>query len=537
MQNHRSTYVRNILLSCLFFSGVAGLLTGILIFLFKFTASHVISLSGSIYAYVRSDPSKLPLLLLGAAVLGIISAVIIKYVPDSRGGGIPTSVAILRGLIPFNWIKSIIFLFTSAMVTYFGGVPLGNEGPSVQMGTAVGRGTVRIFAKKHPGWDRYIMTGGACAGFAAATGSPLTGIFFAFEEAHRRFSPMIFMTSAVAVLASTTVMNLLCELTNTSPALFGFTIDYVLPIRYLWAPVIVGVAAGLFAAVFTKSYTTIRKIIKNTLSHIPSAVKIVIIFVAVAIIGFFSDECIASGHHLIDELIEGYGAWYLLLIFLVVRAFLLLTATNSDITGGLFIPTLALGAIVGAICGKGMVASGALPSEYYVIMVVTGIAAFLSSSSRTPLMAIAFAIEALSGLTNILAVSVGVAFAYIVIEALGISEFSDTVIESKVDTAHEGKESHVVDMHLTVAYGAFAVGKEIRDILWPPTCTVLSVRRNPAHHHSDTAISAGDTLHVHYETYDAEQTLNELEALVGHQFGDINTRMRPSKKDHRIPEI
>jgi len=461
MQKNRSTYVQNIVLPCLLFSAIAGIFTGILIFLFKFVASHVISLSGEIYEHVRENPSLLPILILGAAVLGVISALIVKNIPDSRGGGIPSSIAILRGLVPFKWIKSISFIFTSAMVTYFCGVPLGNEGPSVAMGTAVGRGTVRLFAKKHPAWDRYIMTGSACAGFAAATCSPLAGIFFAFEEAHRRFSPMLFMTSAFTVLASMTTMNLLCELTNTSPTLFGFTIDAVLPIKYLWATIIVGIAAGLFAAVFTKAYSYIRKFIKSTLSRVPYMLKIVIIFVAVACIGFFAEECIASGHHLVDELIEGHGVWYMLVIFLVIRSLLLLTATNADVTGGLFVPTLALGAIIGAVCGKGMVAAGMLPEEYYVIMVITGIAAFLSASSRTPLMAIAFAVEALSGLSNILPVAVGVTFAYLVIETLGIKEFADVVIESKVESAHEGKQSQVVDMHLTVHSGSFVVGKEI----------------------------------------------------------------------------
>ena len=202
MQTNRLTYVKNILIPCLVFSTASGAGTGLLIFLFKWAASAVIGLSSTVYDTVHEHPAYLPLLLLGALVLGLTAAFVLRKVPDCRGGGIPTSIAILRGLTTFHWLKSIVFVFGSAMLTYLCGVPLGNEGPSVQMGTAVGRGIVR----KHPAWNRYIMTGGACAGFAAATGSPLTGILFAFEEAHRRFTPMIVLTSATAVIAGSTVM-------------------------------------------------------------------------------------------------------------------------------------------------------------------------------------------------------------------------------------------------------------------------------------------------------------------------------------------
>ena len=196
MERNRFIHVKNIIFPCLLLSTIAGMFTGTLIFLFKIAASAVISYSVKIYAFFRADPAWLPLFLVGAALLGLFAWLTLCNAPHCRGGGIPTAVAILRGLIPFHWIKSIFFLFASAMLTFLGGVPLGNEGPSVQMGTAVGRGTVRIFANKHQAWDRYIMTGGACAGFSAATGAPVTGIFFAFEEAHRRFSPMIFMSAA-----------------------------------------------------------------------------------------------------------------------------------------------------------------------------------------------------------------------------------------------------------------------------------------------------------------------------------------------------
>ena len=532
MHTNRLTYVKNILIPCLVFSTAAGAGTGLLIFLFKWAASAVIGLSASAYGEVREHPAYFPLLLLGALLLGLTASFVLRKVPDCRGGGIPTAIALLRGLTTFHWLKSIVFVFGSAMLTYLCGVPLGNEGPSVQMGTAVGRGIV----KKHPAWDRYIMTGGACAGFAAATGSPFTGILFAFEEAHRRFSPMIVLTSATAVVAGSTVMKLLCSLTDMEYALFVFPAIAELPLPYYWTAPVVGLIVGFAAAVFTVAYRKIRHLVKYTLARVPFTVKITSVFLLTACIGYVSADCIGSGHDLVDELMEGHGVWYLLIVWFLVRALLLLLANNADVTGGLFVPTLAFGAILGALCGDILTTAGILPEEYYSIMVMMGIAAFLGAASRTPLMALAFAGEALGGLPNLLPVTIGVTAAYLVVETLGIPAFTDTVVESKAEAAHAGKTAQIVDLHLTVAPDSFVVGKEIRDILWPPTCTVLSVHRNPDAPHDEPGIGGGDLLHVHYQTYEPEVTMAVLEALVGDQT-DIRARIRTGGEHHHVPEL
>jgi H+/Cl- antiporter ClcA len=533
MKTNRLTYVKNILIPCLVFSTAAGAGTGLLIFLFKWAASAVIGLSSTVYDAVREHPAYLPLLFLGALVLGLTAAFVLRKVPDCRGGGIPTSIAILRGLVTFHWLKSIVFVFGSAMLTYLCGVPLGNEGPSVQMGTAVGRGIVR----KHPAWDRYIMTGGACAGFAAATGSPLTGILFAFEEAHRRFTPMIVLTSATAVIAGSTVMKLLCSLADMEYALFAFPALEELPLPHFWTAAVVGLIVGFAAAVFTLAYRRIRHLVKNTLAGVPFTVKIVSIFLLTACIGFISGECVGSGHHLVDELMEGHGVWYLLIVWFLVRAALLLFANNADVTGGLFVPTLAFGAILGGLCGDILTETGILPAEYYSVMVVIGIASFLGASSRTPFMALAFAAEALCGLSNLLPITIGVTAAYLVVETLGIPEFTEIVVESKAEAEHAGKTAKVINLYLHVAPDSFVVGKEIRDILWPPTCTVLSVHRNPDASHHEPGLCGGDILHVHYQTYNAPATFAALEALVGKQHENVHARVHTGDEHHHVPEV
>ncbi len=511
-----------------------------MIFLFKAASSFLLEKSAFIYGFVREHPIWLPLLILGVSSLGLLSAFILKHTKNCRGGGIPTSVAILRGLIEFKWLKSIFYLFATASLTFLGGVPLGNEGPSVQMGTAVGRGTTRIFAKKHKAWDRYIMTGGACGGFAVATGAPLTGILFAFEEAHRRFSPMLFMTAAMTVSSATAVMRFLCSISGISPNMFDLDINTVMPISYIWIAAIVGIVCGLVAVIFTKLYAAVSGFLNKTLSKISFTLKIVLIFSLVAVFGFISDGFIGSGHGIIHELLEGKGIWYLLLIYFAIRALFLMLANNAGISGGIFVPTLTFGALIGALLSKILVKLGSLPEEYFVILIIIGMAAFLAASSRTPITALSFALEALSGLSNILPIAVGVTLSFTVIETFGITSLHDMVINQKVERFNNGKQSTVVDRFVTVMPESFAVGKEARDILWPPTCAVLSVKQsyNSSSSHEVNIMKEGDLLHIHYQTFEPQTTSDAIEAIVGAQPNDGDYHAHTvNERNHIVPEL
>ncbi len=520
MSRKYSSHIKHIMFPCFVLSALTGMFTGVLIFLFKISASFVISSSDKVYALVRENPAFLPLLILGAAAIGGISYLLIKVFPSCRGGDSQTTITVLRGFLPINWISNTLVMFFSALINYFAGMPLGEEGTSVQMGAAVGKGTVTIFAKKgnERAWERYIMTGGACGGFAAATSSPLTAILFAFDEAHRRFSPIIFMASATATLSSYTTMHLLCSAFNVEPRLFVFEHLEVLPLKYMWAPVVVGIVCGLLAVLYAKSYKLIAILLNRRMKKVPAAVKYISVFVIIAVFGFFSAELVGSGHNIIHHLIEGHApVWYLLLLYLVIRSVTFLVTSDLAIVGGLSVPAMAVGAILGSLSAKMLTAMGIFPEKYAPILVIVGVAAFLGATNRAPLNAITFACEALMGFTNLVPVAIGVAFSFIVIEPLGVEAFSDILIEKKIHRASKGKEMHIVDAHLTVSADAFITGKEVRDILFPANCVVLSVDKS---HPSELIVEEGDVVHVRYKTYTPEDTYAVLESIMGKQSGD-----------------
>ena len=509
-------YSRHPIFSCLALSIVAGVFTGVFIFLFKISASGVITLSSYIYSYVREDISRLPLILTFSVILATLAYLLLLYEPDCRGGGIPTAICYLRGLITFRWLRNIIFIFLSSMLTYLCAVPLGTEGPSVQMGTAAGKAAVSLFSKNHPAWERYIMTGGACAGFAVVTGAPLTGILFAFEEAHRRFSPLIFIVSSTTVISSTIVMRSLCSLFGLTYSLFHIDNIPKMPPKDIWIALVIGLVCGLVAILFTRAYRSLRVFIVSKMAKIPLYFKVVFVFVISALVGYFIDECIGSGHGLTDTIIGGEGIWYMLVIYFLIRALLLIIANNVGVTGGLFVPILAFGAIIGAVIADGAIAVGIMSSEYFTVCVLIGIASFLAACSHIPLIAISFSFEVLSAYNNPLPFIIAVTIAFFVIEGLGVTAFTDVVMDSKVEKVNGTRSCVEFDQTFVVKDGAFICGKAVRDILWPPQCVVLLVGKDGQEKDS-YEVSAGDILHVYATTYDKKVTFTNIENMVGKQ--------------------
>lgn len=528
-------YFKQTIFPCVLLSALAGAFTGVLIFIFKIIAKLVIELSSDIYMTVRSEPRYFLLILGAAAIVGIISYTVTHYIPSCKGGGIPTAVVILRGYLPFEWMTTLVGMFGSSIITFGMGVPLGNEGPSVQMGCAVGRATVNTFGKKNRAWDRYIMTGGASGGFAAATCAPLTGILFAFEEVHRRFSPIIFMSVVSSVAASFTVTSFLCEIFDTEAAIFDYTVTNSLPLKYLFAAMLTGMVSGFSAILFARLYRITDKIMNGVFSESPGELKVISVFLVTAIFGFISPSFIGSGHDVICDILFGRApVWYLLMFYLAVRTLLLLFANTAGITGGIFIPSLAFGAMIGSLTAKLTVSLGLLPSRYAPIIVIVGMTSFLAASSKIPMTAIAFSLEALSGFTNILPIVLGTAVSYILAELANAKSLSDSVVESKIHSRAKGREHFVIDAHYTVTRDSFAAGKEIRDVLLPPDCVIVSMEKKNA---EVTALSEGDILHLRYKTFEHQETYAYLVSIFGKQPSSKMQSVHGGDENYALPEI
>lgn len=520
--NKSKGYFINLIFPALIFGAVTGMLTALVVVLYKLLAKFVIELSERSYRLLRDNLSFIPVILIVFFGIALLFSYIYKKQPRLRGGGIPSSIALLRGIVTFKWLKTLLGVFFMSLTSFLIGVPLGNEGPSVLMGTAIGKGGVKTMAKKHPEWSRYAMTGGACAGFAVATGAPVSGMLFAVEEAHQRISPMILLVGAISVLFAQIVSELLCPLLGLSVSLFPNMTITALAVKDVWIPLVMGVVMGLFAVIFLKYYHIINEFFNVKLKKIPHSVKIFAVYALTLGFGLISFSFISTGHEIFSLLLEGNVAVYGLLILLFVRMSLTLIANSNKLTGGVFVPILALGAIMASITAKGMESLFGLPSAYYTALLALGIAACISAMMKMPLTAIVFSLEALGSVDNVLFVIIAVATSYILTEIFGAKGINDSIVNTIIKNQEETNERKIIDTRITVKKGAFAEYRHARDILWPANFFLLSITESKStraeiDQHGEKVFHEGDVLHIRYATFDEAYTKAELTSIVGKQ--------------------
>ncbi len=496
------------------FGAVTGTVTALVVVVYKWCAKLSITVAEHGYHWLREHWWAVPLVIGALGGVALLLSKVYRREPNLRGGGIPTAIGILRGQIPFRWFVTLIGTFGLSLLSFLIGVPLGNEGPSVQIGTAVGRGSVS-FSKKHAAWDRYAMTGGACAGFAVATGAPISGVLFAVEEAHRRVSPTIFVAACSSVLCAGLTNAAISPLVGVSTALFPALSLVTLSVREAWLPLAVGAAVGLFAVAFLQYYRLLSRFFHKTLASVKSVWKIWFVLAATVAVGLFTFSGASTGHELILSLLGGGTALWLLAALLVVRVNLTLCANVNHITGGIFLPLLAIGALFSALLGEGAALLPALGREYYLVVLMLGITACVAGMMRMPLTAIVFAVEALSGYHNILYVILAAATAFIITELFGVESINDRVLEHRVASLNKNAAHRLIDTKVKVQAGSFAVGRAVRDIFWPNGLFVLSVRS--AGEKRDSGLHAGDVLHVRYTTDGSAAAREALTAVVGEQ--------------------
>ncbi len=343
---------------------LVGVITAAAIFVFKTMATALSDIGQWLY----SNAGLLMLIPVLAAACALMW-VIHDKIPESRGGGIPLSEATLRGKKEINAPKTLFGVTLGSAISFVCGVPVGTEGPSVLIGTALGK----IFGKKEG------KSAGAGAGFAVATGAPLSAVMFTLEELHEKFSLSIFFYTSLSVLSAHGLNLALSKLFNLSPMLFNFgEIECFSISNCFWLLLVAGFN---FLSVFLFDF------INNAFkSKLPRFAKIMFTFLITAVLGYTLHDAVFSGHHTVLAVIENQKTVYILALVFLIRALMMIIIGNSGVTGGAFVPTLALGALLGGILGKVFVMLG-LSQELFPAVVLITTFAFLGSSIRSPITA------------------------------------------------------------------------------------------------------------------------------------------------------
>ena len=527
-RNDYKNYFKNVFVPVLVYGAFTGLLVGTVVFFFKWVAEWLMEKSAEIYGHAQQNPWIAVAVVAGALVLSYVTFWLQKWAPETKGGGIPRAEGVLRGILTFRWLRTGIAVLVNSWISFFAGLPLGSEGPSVLLGTAIGGGTCKL-PLSHDSWDRYIMTGGACAGFAVATSAPVTGLLFALEEAHKRFTPMIFLMAMSSVLFGVTASNLWSMLLGHEPApLFDVgSLMGTFEMKDIWIPLLLGVIIAAVACGYNLVVFAMGKLWGGKFKKFPQWARLMIVFGLTAVIGlivvgsFNGKDALFGGSGLIIKLtVYEQFSWAVIFVLLLIRFFMISFSTSSGATGGVFIPMLSIGALLGALVGKLFVKMG-MDESLYATVVMLSMSAFMGAATRAPLTALVFMVECTWEFSNLFYVGITVFVSYLICELVKVEPLYDVLLERMLEQQNHGKVHRIVELQYVVKNNAFAVGKSIRDVLWPANTKVTHVEQSDNVKRMDDdgekKIHVGDTLTLITQTYDLDATRHELDDILGKQ--------------------
>lgn len=419
----------------IFFSALTGVASGAVVILYSYCAEVLTHNSIHLYELVMEHPAFIPLLLIALVILAFISYVILKFIPEVKGSGIPRTEGVIRGLKPIVWWRTLVGTILGSFVSFFAGLSLGVEGPSIAVGSAVGAGVSKLHKSKRLNDEKkkqielLVTTSGASAALTAVFKAPITGLIFTLEELHQKFSPLILLAAGSSITTSILTSTGLRYLLGMEQTALNIALN-PLPFEYSWALVLLGVVCGVLSALFNKALCLVGEI--NFLKRIPMLVKLIAVFLITGVVGLFVTEALGGGMLLVKNLTEIDFTWWALLILLVVKAFLTVLALGSNSSGGILLPLLSIGALIGALMGKAFIAMG-ISEEYYVTFIIIAMSSFLGATFRTPITAIVLMVEITGSLSGVLTIGIEVLIAFIVAELMMRKPIYDVILERDME--------------------------------------------------------------------------------------------------------
>lgn len=385
-----------------------GILSGLAVVAFRIT-----------YLSVRNyllGPSLSPLpshLLLVPALTGLFIAVLVIYLfPRVRGSGVNQTKAALyiyNGHIPF---RTVVGKFICSALAIGSGQSLGPEDPSLQIGAGIASllGEKLQLSRERL---RLIAPVGAAAGLAAAFNAPISAVLFVIEEVIGRWSAGVLGAVVLSAVSSVVVERYLL---GSEPL---FRIPPIGPVNppELLAYAVLGVVGGVASVILAKMITYFRLRLKNApawTQHFQPGVAGLLI----GLIGYLGfPQVMGAGYAYMDQAMHSQYVWQMLGILAGLKILATTISFVSGTPGGMFAPTLFIGAMLGGCVGsleRQLLPHFAGPIGAYCLV---GMGTLFAGFIRAPMTSVFMVLEVSGDYTIIVPVIISNAIAYVISRA------------------------------------------------------------------------------------------------------------------------
>jgi len=316
-----------------------------------------------------------------------IGYLLYRYFPDARGSGVPQTKAALFAREGRITLRTVLGKFLCTSATLASGIPLGREGPSVQVGGGIASVLGRFLGLRTEQVKKLIPVGAAAA-IAAAFNTPLAAVLFSLEEIMGDLHAPVM---GAVVLASATSWMVLRVALGNHPLFKVPQYQLVHPVEFAVYAVL-GVVGGVVSVTFTKLLLSMRarflRLPQKTVWFQPVAGGLL-----VGLMGWYVPQVLGVGYGFVGEALNGRMAFQLMMLLVVLKLFAVTTSYASGNAGGIFGPALFIGAMLGGTVGTVahhlLPAYTATPGAYALV----GMGAVFAGIVRAPMTSVLMIFE------------------------------------------------------------------------------------------------------------------------------------------------
>lgn len=493
---------------------LVGIIGGLIVLLYRVALQSAGNWLNRIWEYIKGRP----MAILGWFVILVLFAVIVgrlvKAEPMISGSGIPQVEGEVTGKLSQDWKRVLPAKFFGGFLCILGGLSLGREGPSIQLGAMAGKGISQMLDRGRTE-ERYLMTCGASAGLAAAFHAPLAGVIFAIEEIHKGFSVSILIS---VMTASVTADFIASGLIGLNPV-FQFEVEQILPQSYYGLLIILGVIVGAAGVFYNWAMLKAQDLYRKP-KCLNETGRIMIAFLTAGIMGIVMPSVLGSGHNLIEALTDGEMVLKLAVVVLVVKFLFSAVSFGSGAPGGIFFPLLIMGALLGGVFAMTGVRFFGLPDIYINNFVLLAMAGFFTAIVRAPITGIILLFEMTGSVSQMLSLSIVSVTAYIVATLLHSDPIYESLLErilqkqKKTETESSPVQQKVLSTFVIMGDSVLE-GRCVCEITWPENCLLVALERNGKEMipKGKTRLMAGDVLTTMTDERDVGYVHDKMEKL------------------------
>ncbi len=475
-----------------------GILTGFVVVAYRISLVSMTNLR--IDTFSKIALGNIPLFGLTIAVFILIAIFLNRLIsrhPMIKGSGIPQIKGVLLMQFEYNWVKELIYKFIGGVLSVGSGLSLGRGGPSIQLGSQIAYGVRKIFKGSNVN-EKFLISSGVSAGLSAAFNSPLAGIIFTIEEIHKYLTPVLLICISLASVSAEVVTRIILG----EDTLFNF--KGVIPnnlnsFENFIFVLIFAILISILGMLFTTNLLKFQKFYAQ--SKFKPLTKSLVIFSISITVGIFILDVQGVGYKLILKTGHEVFSFKLIGILLLGKLLFTILSNGPGFPGGLFLPSLVLGALAGNLFGLGLEDILDRNENFHQYFMVLGMAAFFTAVMRTPLTGNILLLEMTGSFDYLSSLILVTMVSYITTELMGIRPITSVLYENlEKNSGIQRKELSKKSTIFTspILGGSWLDEMEVSKVKWPFDSLLIKIQRD-SHDiipKGNTKILSGDILFI-----------------------------------------